>query len=118
MQQRTAMQCIDSGCVVDHASNNPRFAFVELLQRLFHGLDLFFAPRCQQLSFRAVVPDAMSCVDQMDLRALHKTHRRPSHSLGTRFGTDTVVLVRLHVRLHMLRRHQAHIAPLIPQSTA
>ena len=29
-------------------------------QRLFHGLDLFFAQRRQQLSFRAVVSDAMS----------------------------------------------------------
>ena len=30
-------------------------------QRLFHGLDLFFGQRRQQLSFRAVVSDAMSC---------------------------------------------------------
>ena len=29
-------------------------------QRLFHGPDLFFAQRRQQLSFRAVVSDAMS----------------------------------------------------------
>ena len=29
-------------------------------QRLFHGLDLFFAQRRQQFSFRAVVTDAMS----------------------------------------------------------
>ena len=28
-------------------------------QRLFHGLDLFFAQRRQELSFRAVVSDAM-----------------------------------------------------------
>ena len=28
-------------------------------QRLFHGLDLFFGQRRQQLSFRAVVSDAM-----------------------------------------------------------
>ena len=28
-------------------------------QRLFHGLDLFFAQRRQELSFRAVVPDPM-----------------------------------------------------------
>src|ERR1700690_1720883 len=30
-------------------------------QRLFHGLDLFFAQWRQELSFRAVVSDAMSC---------------------------------------------------------
>ncbi len=30
-------------------------------QRLFHRLDLFFAQRRQELSFRAVVSDAMSC---------------------------------------------------------
>ena len=30
-------------------------------QRLFHGLDLFFAQRRQEFSFRAVVSDAMSC---------------------------------------------------------
>ena len=29
--------------------------------RLFHGLDLFFGQRRQEFSFRAVVPDAMSC---------------------------------------------------------
>ena len=29
-------------------------------QRLFHGLDLFFGQRRQQLSFRAVMTDAMS----------------------------------------------------------
>ena len=29
-------------------------------QRLFHGLDLFFAQRRQEFSFRAVVSDAMS----------------------------------------------------------
>jgi hypothetical protein len=29
-------------------------------QRLFHGLDLFFAQRRQQFSFRAVLSDAMS----------------------------------------------------------
>ena len=30
-------------------------------QLLFHGLDLFFAQRRQELSFRSVVSDAMSC---------------------------------------------------------
>ena len=30
-------------------------------QRLFHGLDLFFAQRRQEFSFRAVVSDAVSC---------------------------------------------------------
>ena len=29
--------------------------------RLFHGLDLFFGQRRQQLSFRAVMTDAMPC---------------------------------------------------------
>src|ERR1017187_10009299 len=30
-------------------------------QRLFHGLDLFFGERRQELSLRAVISDAMSC---------------------------------------------------------
>src|ERR1022692_3022188 len=30
-------------------------------QRLFHGLDLFFGQRRQELSLRAVVSDTMSC---------------------------------------------------------
>src|ERR1039458_10104765 len=30
-------------------------------QRLFHGLGLFFAQRRQELTFRAVVSDAMPC---------------------------------------------------------
>ena len=33
-------------------------------QRLFHRLDLLFGQRRQQFSFRAVVPDAMSCNHQ------------------------------------------------------
>jgi hypothetical protein len=48
----------------------------------------------------------------------HKAHRRAGYSLGTRFGIDVVVLVRLHVRLHILCRHQAHIMALFPQSAA
>ena len=30
-------------------------------QRLFRGLELLFRQRCQQLSFRTVVSDPMSC---------------------------------------------------------
>src|ERR1035438_2638639 len=48
----------------------------------------------------------------------HKTHRRAGYSLGTRFGIDVIVLVRLHVRLHILCRHQARMSTLFPQSTA
>ena len=48
----------------------------------------------------------------------HKAHRGTGYSLGTRFRIDVVVLVRLHVWLHILCRHQAHIVPLFPQSTA
>src|ERR1700757_505884 len=48
----------------------------------------------------------------------HEAHRGTSYSLGTRFAIDVVVLVRLHVRLHVLCRHQAHVMPLFPQSTA
>ena len=48
----------------------------------------------------------------------HKAHRGTGDSLGTRFGVDVVILVRLYVRLHILCRHQAHIVPLFPQSTA
>jgi hypothetical protein len=48
----------------------------------------------------------------------HKAHRGTGYCLGTRFSIDVVVLVRLHVRLHILRRHQAYIMPLFPQSAA
>src|ERR1035441_8570781 len=48
----------------------------------------------------------------------HEAHRRAAYSLGTRFGIDVIVLVRLHVRLHILCRHQARIMPLFPQSAA
>src|SRR5580704_16832279 len=48
----------------------------------------------------------------------HEAHRGAGYSLGACFRIDVVVLVRLHVRLHILRRHQPYIMPLFPQSTA
>jgi hypothetical protein len=44
----------------------------------------------------------------------NEAHTWPSHGLGDRFRIDIVVLVRLHVRLHILSRHQAHVVPLLP----
>ena len=48
----------------------------------------------------------------------NKPHRGPGYSLGTRFGVNVVVLVRLQVRLYILCRHQTHIVPLFPQGAA
>jgi hypothetical protein len=38
----------------------------------------------------------------------HKAHARTMHRLADRLGIGLVVLVALHVRLDILRRHQAH----------
>jgi hypothetical protein len=46
----------------------------------------------------------------------YKTHPRPSDRFGNRFRVDVVALVGLHIRLYVLRRHQAHFMPLFPQS--
>src|ERR1017187_6013393 len=48
-------------------------------QRLFHGLDLFFGERRQELSLRALVPDAMSCDHEGKggARVLMDTHFAP-----------------------------------------
>jgi hypothetical protein len=46
----------------------------------------------------------------------HKAHLRSSHGFGDRFGIDVVVLVRLHVGLHVLGRHQANLVALLPQA--
>ena len=43
---------------------------------------------------------------------LHKTHVLLGHGFGDGFGIDEVVLVRLAVRLHKLRRDQSHLVPL------
>ena len=57
-------------------------------QRLFHGLDLFFGQRRQQLSFRAVVSDAMSCDHQGQcLVQVLVDGRLASSESGTPFGT-------------------------------
>src|ERR1700747_1076827 len=48
----------------------------------------------------------------------HKAHRGTGYSLGDGFGIDVVILVRLHVRLDILCRHQTHVMSLFPQSTA
>src|SRR6201987_5778746 len=46
----------------------------------------------------------------------HKAHRGTGYRFGDGFGIDVVILVGLHVRLHILCRHQAHLMPLFPQS--
>src|SRR6202043_2600686 len=48
----------------------------------------------------------------------HETHRRTCDSLSDRLGIDIVALVRLHVRLHILRRNQSHLVSLLPQCSA
>ena len=45
----------------------------------------------------------------------HKTHSRSLHRLGNGFGIQVVTLVRLHVGLHVLRRHQSHFMTLCAQ---
>src|ERR1017187_3386026 len=56
-------------------------------QRLFHGLDLFLRQRRQQLSFRAVVSDAMSCdhEGQGSVQVLMDDHLASSQG-GAPFG--------------------------------
>jgi hypothetical protein len=44
-----------------------------------------------------------------------KRIRGPLHCFGNRPGIQIVALVGLQVRLHVLRRHQAHLVPLFPQ---
>jgi len=46
----------------------------------------------------------------------NKTPPRPLHRFGDRFRIQVVTLVGLHLRLHVLRRHQSHLAPLLAQS--
>src|SRR6266567_6757346 len=48
----------------------------------------------------------------------NETHTWSSHRLRDRLCIDVVVLIRLHVRFHILRRHQTHIMPLFPKGTA
>ncbi len=46
----------------------------------------------------------------------HKTHRGPLHRFGDRFRIDEIAFVGLHIRLHILCRHQFHLVTLLPQS--
>jgi len=41
----------------------------------------------------------------------HKSHPRTLNRLANRFGIGGIVLIALHVRLHVLRRHQPHLMP-------
>src|ERR1700681_2841447 len=45
----------------------------------------------------------------------HETHPRPLHRFGNGFGIQVVALIRLHVGLHVLRRHQSHFMTLFAQ---
>lgn len=47
-------------------------------------------------------------VDLLRRPHLHEAHGWPRYGLRDRLGVDQVVLVALHVRLHELRRHDAH----------
>src|SRR6516162_104375 len=48
----------------------------------------------------------------------HKSHFRSPHCLRNRVRIDVVVLVCLHVRLDVLRRHQTHFMTLLAQRPA
>jgi hypothetical protein len=48
----------------------------------------------------------------------HEPHRRPRGRLRDRRGVPIVVLLRLHVRPHIFRRHQPHLVPLRLQDAA
>jgi hypothetical protein len=45
----------------------------------------------------------------VDVFGRHKTHRRPRHRFGDRFGIPHIVFVRFHIRFYKLRRHQLHL---------
>ena len=87
-------------------------------QRLFHGLDLFFGQRRQELSFRAVVSDAMSCdhEGQGSVQVLMDDHLTPSQCgapLGTLDLHDQVVkayrVVLINCALESLRKDHFQI---------
>ena len=48
----------------------------------------------------------------------HEAHRWRCHGLSDCFGIDEVALVRLHVGLDILGRHQSHLVPLFVQCPA
>ena len=69
-------------------------------QRLFHGLDLFFGQRRQELSFRAVMTDAMSRdhEGQCLIQVLVDDHLRSSQG-GTPLGA-------LELHNHVVKAHR------------
>src|SRR6516162_4967933 len=48
----------------------------------------------------------------------HEAYTRTCDGFGNRFSIDVVVLVGLHIRLHVLGRHQPHVMSLFAQGTA
>ncbi|VIO74458.1 hypothetical protein CI1B_52310 [Bradyrhizobium ivorense] len=44
----------------------------------------------------------------------HKAHRRPAHRLADRLRVPAIVLVALHIRLHIGRRHQLDFVAVLP----
>jgi hypothetical protein len=43
----------------------------------------------------------------------HEPHPRPLHRFSNGFRVQEVTLIRLHVGLYVLRRHQPHLMPLL-----
>ena len=88
-------------------------------QRLFHRLDLFFGQRRQELSFRAVVSDTVSCdhEGQGSVQMLMDDHLTPSQCgapLGTLDLHDQVVkayrVVLINCALESLRKDHFQIS--------
>ncbi len=53
----------------------------------------------------------LGCLDR------HKPHRGPHHRLADRFRVGCIVLLPLHIRLHILRRHQPYLVTECAQLT-
>ena len=62
-------------------------------------------------------PNPMQHHHALLLGALHldEAHGRPGHRLADRLGISRIVLLPLHVRLHVARRHQPHIVAKLRQ---
>ena len=54
----------------------------------------------------------LCCSGALDL---DEAHARPGHGLTDRLGVSRIVLLALHVRLHIARRHQPHIVAKLPE---
>src|SRR6202167_837870 len=104
------------------SSQDARQLLIQMAAALGHGQPTFQKKPPNLVHYRRAShhPTLAHAMQSLQVQLLlrldrHKTHSRSLHRFRNGFGIQVVTLVRLHVGLHVLRRHQPHFMTLFAQ---